>query len=239
MAAEYTQDMGTEPILQLYASAAEGAKSNSIYTSVNTGDVVKKYFSALYLPSANLVNSYNATDLRFTTWFRNDLYPVFSSGNYYEGIYVFTKYLDNPNLHTGDVEKGTVSAKPLLISEMYLIAAEAYLMDGDETTAEQVLNALRAARKAGAVTGDVMEELKLEWFRETVGEGLRLDCLKRWGDGIAARKPQAAAAEAVMTGDAYTERTVEAGSHIFNWPVPTYEIKINKNLEQNPGYGNE
>ena len=239
MAAEYTQDMGTEPILQLYASAAEGAKSNSIYTSVNTGDVVKKYFSALYLPSANLVNSYSATDLRFTTWFRNDLYPVFSSGNYYEGIYVFTKYLDNPNLHTGDVEKGTVSAKPLLISEMYLIAAEAYLMDGDETTAEQVLNALRAARKAGAVTGDVMEELKLEWFRETVGEGLRLDCLKRWGDGIAARKPQAAAAEAVMTGDAYTERTVEAGSHIFNWPVPTYEIKINKNLKQNPGYGNE
>ena len=239
MVAEYTNDAGNEPIVQLYASAAEGAKGNTIYTSVNTGDKVKKYFSSLYLPSANLVNSYSASDLRFTTWFRNDLYPVFSSGNYYEGIYVFTKYLDNPALHSGDVETGAHAAKPLLISEMYLIAAEAYAMNGDEATAAQVLNSLRAARKAGSVTGDVMEEIKLEWFRETVGEGLRMSCLKRWGDGIAARKPQTAAAEAVMTGEAYTERKVASDSHIFNWPVPTYEMKINKNLEQNLGYGNE
>ena len=239
MVTEFTNDAGNEPIVQLFASMAEGTVGNTIYTSVNTGDKVPKYFSSLYLPSAKLVNSYSAGDLRFSTWFANNLYPVFSSGNYYNGIYVFTKYLDNPALHSGNVEKGTHAAKPLLISEMYLIAAEAYAMDGDTGAATQVLNALRTARKAGAVTGDIMDEIKLEWFRETVGEGMRFTCLKRWGDGIEARDPQKVAEEAVMTGDAYTDRVIEADSHIFNWPVPTYEIKINKNLKQNDGYGTE
>jgi hypothetical protein len=68
---------------------------------------------------------------------------------------------------------------------------------------------------------------------------MRLNCLKRWGDGIAARKPQSTAKDVVMTGEGYTDRVVEAGSHIFNWPIPTREIKINRNLVQNDGYGSE
>lgn len=239
MVNEFTNDAGSEPIVQLFASMAEGARSNTLYTLVGTGDVVPKYFGSYFLPTAKLVNSYSDSDLRLSAWFTNDLYPVFSSGNYYEGIYVFTKYLDNPALRSGNVETGAHAAKPLLISEMYLIAAEAYAMSGEEASAMQVLNALRSARKAVAATGNVMNEIKLEWFRETVGEGLRLNCLKRWGEGIGVRTPQNKATETVMTGDAYSDRVVEAGSHIFNWPVPTYEIKINKNLVQNPGYATE
>lgn len=235
MVAEYTNDNGTEPIVQLFASASEGVKGNTLYTLVGTGDEVAKYFGSYYVPTAKLVNAYGSGDLRFSTWFTNSLYPVFASGNYYEGAYVFIKYLDNPALHAGTTETGAHAAKPLLISEMYLIAAEAYAMNGDEATAKSVLNTLQSARKAAFSDGS-MESVKMEWMKETVGEGLRFTCLKRWGDGIEARTPHSAAAAFVQTGPAYTERVVEAGSHIFNWPVPTYEIKINKNLVQNPGY---
>lgn len=238
MVTEYTNDAGTEPIVQLFASTAEGAVGNTLYTLVNTGDEVAKYFSSYYVPTAKLVNAYGSGDLRFLTWFANDLYPVFASGNYYEDAYVFIKYLDNPALHAGNTETGAHAAKPLMISEMYLIAAEAYAMNGEENVAKSILNELQSARKAAFSDGS-MDSVKDEWFKETVGEGLRLTCIKRWGEGIAARTPQAAAAAFVQTGPAYTERVLEAGSHVFNWPIPTYEIKINNNLEQNPGYSAE
>ena len=239
MTQEYTNDAGTEPIVQCFATVAEGAKGNTLYAPVSTGNDVPKYFSSLFVPTKKLVNAYSAGDLRFTAWFTNTMYPIFSSGNYYQEPYVFIKYLDNPALHTGSVETGAHAAKPLMISEMYLIAAEAYAMSGAEDDAKLILNELRSARKAGAVTGDIMEEIKLEWFRETVGEGHRMTCLKRWGEGVDAREPQNSATDLVMTGVAYTERELEADSHIFVWPVPTYEIKINQNLEQNPGYSAE
>ncbi len=239
MIAEYTNDAGTEPIVQLFASVGEGAVGNTLYTSVQTGNDVPKYFGSLFVPTAKLVNAYGSGDLRLQAWFTNSMYPIFSSGNYYTEPYVFIKYLDNPALHTGNVEEGTHAAKPLMISEMYLIAAEAYAMAGEEGDATAILNELRSARKAGAVVGDIMDEVKTEWFRETVGEGLRFSCLKRWGDGIAARAPQATATGLVMTGAAYTDRVIAADSPIFCWPVPTYEIKINGNLVQNPGYAVE
>jgi len=236
MVVEYTNDNGTEPIVQCFATMAEGAKGNTLFTSVGTGNDVPKYFGSLFIPTNKLVASYGSGDLRFTTWFTNSMYPIFSSGNYYTEPYVFIKYLDNPALRSGNVETGAHAAKPLMIGEMYLIAAEAYAMDGDEDAAVSILQELRGARRAGAVTGDIMDEVKLEWFRETVGEGLRLSCLKRWGDGIDTRAPQPSATELVMTGSAYTERELTSDSHVFVWPVPTYEIKINENLVQNPGY---
>lgn len=238
MTNEYTNDLGTEPIVQLYASATEGAIARTIFTSVNKYQG-EKVFNSLYIPSAKLVDAYSSSDLRFGAWFANNLYPIQSSGNLYTGVHVFTKFLDNPALHTENLEQGLHNAKPLMIGEMYLIAAEAYAMDGNTAAATQMLNALKAARKAGSVTGDIMTEIKDEWFRETAGDGMRFICLKRWGDGIGARKPQNAAKELVVTAEGYTDRVVDAASHIFNWPIPTREMKINKNLVQNNGYGTE
>lgn len=238
MVNEYTNDLGTEPIVQLYASKKEGAVARTAFTGVTKYNE-QKVFSAYFVPSSNLVNAYSSGDLRFSTWFSNSTYPLFSSGNLYTDVQIFTKFLDNPNLNTEALEAGLHNAKPIQIGEMYLIAAEAYAMDGNTAAATQVLNALKAARKAGSVTGDIMAEIKMEWFRETAGEGMRLNCLKRWGDGIAARKPQANATSVVMTGEGYTDRVIAAGSHIFNWPVPTREIKINQNLVQNDGYGSD
>ena len=118
---------------------------------------------------------------------------------------------------------------------MYLIAAEAYAKAGNASAAQNVLNQLQAARKAVNTTGS-MENIKKEWFRETVGEGLRLASIKRWGDGLAVRTEQSGVQNIIMTGEYYNQRALSADSHFLNWPVPSYEIKLNANLVQNPGY---
>ena len=42
-----------------------------------------------------------------------------------------------------------------------------------------------------------------------------------------------------MTGEYYDERVMEADEHVLLWPVPSYELKLNSNLEQNDGYSAE
>lgn len=244
MDAEFNDDSGKEAIIQLYASKAEGIVGNTIYTQVNR-DAKGKYFQPYYIPSKKLIDAYSMNDLRFRTWFSNNLYPVFANGTRYKNIYTFIKYLANWSLepgteNAGDPETGAHAAKPLMISEMYLISAEANLLDNNLMKSRASLNALQTARGA-SLTSATMENIKLEWFKETVGEGLRLSCLKRWGDGFAGRPAQSAALEAniVNTGTYFDERTIDPDAHVLVWPVPSYELKLNRNLVQNPGYGAE
>ena len=128
--------------------------------------------------------------------------------------------------------------KPLLISEMYLIAAEAYFENGQASEAKTVLNALQTQRGA-ATTAATAETIHDEWYRETVGEGLRFSCLKRWGEGFDGRPAQPGAANVVMSTPAssFTDKALEADDYHFLWPIPTYEMQTNLNLKQNPGYG--
>lgn len=237
MNAEYLRDSGSEPIIQLFASLSEGAKGNTVFTQVGK-DREGKYFQPYYIPSQKLIDAYSTGDLRFTTWFSNSMYPIFTNGARHEGIYTFIKYYDNPNLRTGSVETGAHAAKPIMISEMYLIAAEAYAMDEKAFQAKKYLNELQTARKATLTDGS-MKNIKNEWFKETVGEGMRLTCLKRWGDGFDGRAAQKKAGDIVMTGEYYDERVMEADEHVLLWPVPSYELKLNSNLEQNDGYSAE
>lgn len=76
-------------------------------------------------------------------------------------------------------------------------------------------------------------------MKETVGEGLYFTCVKRWGDGFPARPGHASAQGLLMTGVGFEERVLPADSRCFNWPIPTYEMQLNKELEQNPGYSAE
>lgn len=235
MLAEYVNDAGTEPIIQLYASIAEGAKSNGMYAPVRKDDTVGKYFSPYFVPTKTLINSYSDGDLRFQTWYSKDMYPIRMGANYYDGVYVFIKYYDNPALRSGPDETGAKAAKPLMISEMYLIAAEAAAQNQSYDDAKTILNALQLARKTGFTEG-TLEDVKKEWYRETVGEGLRFSCAKRWGESLGARPSQTGADYVVIKGAEYDERTLSADSYVWNWPVPTYEMKLNGNLVQNDGY---
>lgn len=245
---EFTYDDGSEPIIQLFASPTEGAVGNTIYAGVGKNDD-GRYFSSLYIPSSVLLNAYEANDLRRVKWFKttesqaadgSQQYPLFLNGNRIAGVTLFTKYIDNPGLHTGTMETGAHAAKPLLISEMYLIAAEAYA-SGDSPNpakAKEYLNQLQIARRATPTEG-TMADVKKEWFRETVGEGLRMSCLKRWGDGFNQRPAQSGVDNIIQKDNngSYTDKVLAADAHVFCWPIPAYERKINKNLVPNPGYG--
>ena len=235
MEAEYTNDEGEEPIMQMYASKSEGYGTNDIYTLTNNATDKGLNLRAYYFPTKKLVEAYEPDDLRFKQWFTNEI-PNFVSGSYHEGqFYSFVKYYNNPALNSGNVPQARHARKPIKISEMYLIAAEAYAQAGNSAKAKEMLNALQTARHA-TLTEGTMDAVKNEWFKETVGEGLRLNCLKRWGDGMAARTPQDGAALLIMTGAGYEQRTIPAGFAKLTWPVPTYELQVNPNLVQNEGF---
>ena len=238
---EFMTDEGNESIIRLYATKTEGAVGCTIYTSVQSTDAEGKFFSPMFIPSQTLVNAYENSDLRKQVWFHVDMYPVKVQGTLYNGITMFTKYIGNPTLQQGNNEDGAHFCKPLMIAEMYLIAAEAYAQSGNEGDAAAIIGELRAARKAGEMTGDVMDVIKGEWLRETVGDGQRINCIKRWGDGLPARPAQKAAENIVMNTPAseFTAREVAADSHTLVWPIPSYEIKISPALIQNPGYSAE
>ncbi|MBP3714455.1 MAG: RagB/SusD family nutrient uptake outer membrane protein [Phocaeicola sp.] len=239
MIAEYRNDNGTEPIMQLAATLTEnGSGTNSAYTLTSKDNKFGIQFKSYYLPSQKLIDLYKDEDVRFQTWFTNSMYPsVISGAAHINSYYTFIKYLGNPELTSNGVPNSRQHVKPLLIGEMYMIAAEAYLGAGNTDAAKAVLNELQEARGA-EVTEATIEDIQNEWFRETVGEDLRMSCLKRWGVGYTARTPQPAALEAgvLMMGAAYGSRSVEANDHHWAWPVPVYELQINDNLVQNPGY---
>ena len=237
---EFMTDEGNESIIRLYATKSEGAVGCTIYTSVQSTDAEGKFFSPMFIPSQTLVNAYDNSDLRKQVWFPVDMYPVKVQGTLYNGITMFTKYIGNPTLQQGNNEDGAHFCKPLMIAEMYLIAAEAYAQDGNEADAKTILNELQSARKAVPTEGD-LESIKKEWLRETVGDGQRINCIKRWGDGLPARPAQKAAENIVMNTPAseFTAREVAADSHTLVWPIPSYEIKISPALIQNPGYSAE
>ena len=248
MTAEYSKDNGKEPIMQLPATLTEnGSGTNSIYTQsayyaplINYGYPGNGVYQEPYfLPSKKLLSQYETTDLRLALWFQNGTYTVNLAGSYYDkGITTFVKYLGNPNLTSNGVPNARQHVKPFLIGEAYLILAEADFYKGATGDAKTYLNELQTARKATATeaTEDAIEN---EWFKETVGEGLRMSCLKRWGKGFSGRVAQDGLSDEgiVQSGaDSYENKEMKADDVHWVWPVPSYEIRVNPNLVQNPGF---
>jgi hypothetical protein len=248
MDAEYTNDAGTEPIMQLASTLAESGAAevfdnvendlvNDIYTLTTSDKTYGIYARPYYLPSKKLVDSYEETDLRFQTWFSNAFTVVLGGGNLTGKFYTFVKYLGNPALTSTGIPNARQHIKPFLIGEMYLIAAEANFRNDNAANAKTLLNTLQAARGASQTeaTEDAIEN---EWFKETVGEGLRMNCFKRWGKGFSGRAAQegAVSSAAVQTGGSFVNKSMDASDYHWQWPVPTYELQVNENLVQNPGY---
>ena len=232
---EFVNDNGKEPIYQVYTNlSSEGSNSLREYTFTTSDTQFNQVFKPYYIPTQKLIDSYDAGDLRLAAWFDNSE-AVQINGSYYQGdFYVFTKYWGNPAL-TSNLRNGRQAPKPLMIAEMYLIAAEAELTS-NAAAAKADLNTLQAAR--GARTTDAtLENIQKEWFRETVGDGLRMVTMKRWGLGYDGRPAQPGAVNALNLGTNYDQKVLPASDHHFCWPVPADEMNINKNLVQNPGYG--
>lgn len=234
--ADFVNDNGTEPVIQLAISKTEFTGNTfaaylnpSADNNVTAGEAFRPY----YLPSKKLVDSYEASDIRLN-WFDNTI-PVFIEGSYHTGEFLaFVKFRGNPALTDSPVRNCRQAPKPIRISELYLIAAEAELAS-NPAAAKADLNALQAARGA-TPTDATAATVQNEWFKETVGEGLRMSCLKRWNLGFNGRPAQDAAKNVVQQIDNFTNKVFDKDSYYFQWPIPSHERKINKNLEQNPGY---
>ena len=238
MTAEFRQDSGSEPILQMAGSTSELPSSKGLYTNMSSTPDDGVVFGSLFLPSGKLFSLYSPEDLRRDNWFTNTQYPSRISGTIYKGsFYTFIKYMGNPSLYSGRVPNACQMTKPFTISEMYLIAAEARLLDGNAPKAKSVLNSLQQARKADP-TAATLVNIKNEWFKEMAGQGQRFVCLKRWHDGFNGREGQSGAVNSnvLSTGDNYTGKVLEKNSHYWNWPIPASEITVNPNLLQNEGY---
>lgn len=240
MEAEWSNDEGNEPVMQFYASQTEGAGTHTAYVNMNSDQEHGYYYQPYYIPSQKLIDAYDEGDLRFAQWFDGNSQPVFLNGSWFNedqtDFYVFTKYYGSTK-YTSGIPNSQQAVKPFLISEMYLIAAEAYFESGNVASAAEVLNELQTSRGAEATVA-TEETIHNEWYRETVGEGLRFSCLKRWGQGFSGRPFQPGAANVVMTGGNYYDlKEMTAGDYHFQWPVPTYELQTNLNLVQNEGYG--
>lgn len=231
MEMEYTYDEGKEPIFQMAASLAEnGSGTNDAYLQ-GYANGSSYYLNPWYVPSEKLLMAYEATDVR-NYWF-TDQEPVLFQGALYTGIPVFVKYFGNPALNNSIVPNGRQHVKPFMIGEMYLILAEASLQANDPTTAATALNELQTKRVA-TPTAATMENIQNEWFRETVGEGLRYSCMKRWHIGFSGRPGYVGGY--VREGVSTTQKEMPADDDHWLLPIPAYERQLNDNLEQNPGY---
>ena len=241
MTNEWLNDKGNEPVFQMYATYAERPNRNfDAWTNTSRDPDHGDYFRPYFIPSSNLMNLYEVNDLRLAQWFDKGGHEVFFNSDYHNDVfYVFTKYLGNPALRSAPdaMPDGYQAVKPILISEMYLIAAEANLAGGNAASAKSALNALQSARGA-SLTEASNTTVHNEWFKETVGQGYRMVCLKRWNEGFSSRPGQAAAVEigALAQGAAYESKSLPAGDFHYLWPIPSHEFEVNDNLVQNPGY---
>ncbi len=225
-----TQNKCIESIFVCFASMAEGAPSNDIYYGQHTPNGSDFAYNPYFLPTKTLVNMYTATDIRKGVYLQEIGY---SGANPIVTTMLFGKYRGNPSLSNNSFNECKTMPRVFAIPEQYLIAAEAMSMLGQEETAAEYLNVLQKARGAAQTSGS-MENIKKEWARETVGEGMRLQCLKRWGDGFSGREPYAPSL--VSPGVYYDELTVAGDYYKLTWPVPNAEIQSNQNLVQNPGW---
>lgn len=235
MTAEYVNDEGKEAIMQMFVSLTEfTGNAFDIWTIPTKDEKYGEIFRPYFIPSNTLVKAYEGTDLRLAAWFDNEV-TVQLTGSYYTGdFYTFTKFRGNPALTSSPIRNARQAPKPFKIAEMYLIAAEAEL-NTDVAAAKADLNILQSKRGATS-TEATIENVRNEWFKETVGEALRMSCLKRWGMGFSGRPAQPKAAIVLNSGEFFTDKVLAADSHYFQWPIPSHEMKVNKNLVQNDGY---
>lgn len=176
-----------------------------------------------------------------------------TSGDTESGV-VFTKYVGNPTLRKQNVwyAQNYNMTKAFRASEAYLIIAEANLRKAnpDEAAARDALNELRRNRFEGETNYDesadyigddvtgaaLVKVMQDEWTREFVGEGFRLDNLKRWHLGFKRMAAQQFQNPVLVSTHGWQDLEVEANNIRFTWPIPQQETQANKNIKQNEGY---
>ena len=185
-----------------------------------------------FVPSQWVVDLYEDGDIRKNTSFLQD--DVQCNDIHAADIYLLNKFPGNPALDLSTEYEYYNMWKPFRVAESYLIVAEAAYRDNDEATALNALNQLRASRNASAlnVSGDALfQAIKEEWIRDFVGEGQRLNDLKRWHDGFTRHDPQNM--DILAVGMGMETLSVDASNMRFVWEIPANDLNANSNLVPN------
>lgn len=191
-----------------------------------------KHWAPDFVPSQWVVDLYEDGDIRKHTSFLQD--DVQCNDIQAADIYLLNKYPGNPALDLSTEYEYYNMWKPFRVAESYLIVAEAAYRNNDGAAALNALNQLRASRNASVlnVSGDALfQAIKEEWIREFVGEGQRLNDLKRWHDGFTRHDPQNM--DILAVGMGMETLSVDANNMRFVWEIPANDLNANSNLVPN------
>lgn len=148
-------------------------------------------------------------------------------------VYMITKYSGNTDLDGGETRKFLNMPKPLRLSEVYLVRAEAYYWLNDDEKSQKDLSSVKRKRitgfgSVGAAGDDLLKEIKKERARELYMEGFRLSDLKRWRDPIK-RSAQLYSMEGPLNNKLEVKST-DAKYRFTTWPIPKHEIEATNGL---------
>lgn len=90
----------------------------------------------------------------------------------------------------------------------------------------------RGASSLNNKSGDeLFKSIKEEWIREYIGEGMRLNDLKRWHDGFQRHDPQDLNILSIGTG--MESLNINSENQKFVWEIPANDQNANSNLSPN------
>jgi hypothetical protein len=223
-----------EDIYQCFASVSELSGGNSTFLNFRKFTNTFSAYDPSYVPTQSIIDMYDNADIRKATYFAN---LNVSINSVVTNLNLINKYPGNPAFNTpGAISKYVNASKVFRIGEMYLIAAEAAAGNNDPANALKYLNLLHAARVGGSTVSAsgtaLTDAIRNERTLELAFEGFRLDDLKRWHIGFTRGAPQNVD---VLIPQGIT-LTIAADDNKFVWAIPPYDMTLNKNLVQNPGW---
>ena len=220
-------------------------EESAVSAPLKSRDVVMQneiLFALNYAGIHDLWYSYDASQDNYYTI--NDVTSIYPSSDDFRKEYLVITNSNGYDISVkyADVDSENGGKVPMIrLSEMYLIAAEAYAMSGDETNASAMLNKLKTARVKGwsdkSYKGDALiKEIQDEYVRELFGEQPYFFDLKRWKKGL--NRSSSEAQDISYLPALGTDMVKSADDHMWVWPIPKDEIDANPQIkgQQNAGY---
>ncbi len=129
-------------------------------------------------------------------------------------------------------------------AEVLLCGAEAHLMANNGAKADEYMNMIRARAQAPSIAGTKLEDIQREKRIELCGEGTRFQDMLRWGIAEERMKDQGSVCPTMdsngnvtygsYNGDDPSKYGFKEKHNLL--PYPGVEIRLNSNINQNPGW---